>query len=74
MREILFRGKSIDSGEWLFMESSKSKICPLSMRPCKEHSCAWWHGLAEDCAVMLLAGMFADKGGETNGKAEKSIP
>lgn len=44
------------------MEISNNKICPLSMRPCKEHFCAWWHGLAEDCAVPILAGVLADSG------------
>lgn len=42
------------------MESAKNKFCPLSTRPCKEDSCAWWCGFAQDCAVPLLAGMYAD--------------
>lgn len=67
------RRRSVDAVPWgealspqtrggVNMETSKNKICPLSARPCKESSCAWWHGLAEDCAVVLLAGMFADSG------------
>lgn len=48
------------------METSKNKICPLSARPCKEHLCAWWHGLAEDCAVPILVGVLADIGGDAD--------
>lgn len=47
------------------METSKEKICPLSLSgevwtACVEAECAWWCGFAQDCAVPLLAGMFAD--------------
>lgn len=27
---------------------------------CTEAECAWWCGFAKDCAVPLLAGMFAE--------------
>lgn len=40
---------------------------------CTGTECAWWCGFAQDCAVPLLAGMFADSeicrtkfGGENN--------
>lgn len=42
------------------MESAKDKRCPLIQKVCCEESCAWWCGFAKDCAVPLLAGMFAD--------------
>lgn len=48
------------------MESSKGKICPFSYASdfpdeiCHESQCAWWCSFAGDCAVPLLAGMFAD--------------
>lgn len=46
------------------MESSKGKFCPVISTDgyyvCKESGCAWWCGFAQDCAVPLLAGMFAD--------------
>lgn len=42
------------------METAKDKVCPMSGRPCKEEACAWWCKFAKDCAVPLLAGMFAD--------------
>lgn len=41
-------------------ETVKDKICPLTHALCKEAHCAWWCGFAQDCAVPLLAGMFAD--------------
>lgn len=42
------------------METAKDTICPLSGKPCKAEACAWWCKFAKDCAVPLLAGMFAD--------------
>lgn len=48
------------------MGTSKGKICPILSGPstdwedCRESKCAWWCGFAQDCAVPLLAGMFAD--------------
>lgn len=42
------------------MEAAKDKICPLTGKVCKENVCAWWCEFAKDCAVPLLAGMFAD--------------
>lgn len=43
------------------MESSKKKICPfMGNAYCQEERCAWWCSFAQDCAVPLLAGMFAD--------------
>lgn len=44
-------------------ESSKYKICPLNARSgkiCIESKCMWWCEFAQDCAVPLLAAMFAD--------------
>lgn len=49
------------------MENSEGKICPLisiaytaTTVKCKAEQCAWWRTNAQDCAVPLLAGMFAD--------------
>lgn len=42
------------------MESAKNKICPIAGRVCEEEKCAWWCSFAQDCAVPLLAGMYAD--------------
>lgn len=48
------------------METSKGKICPFMLteppftRLCVAEKCAWWCGFAQDCAVLLLAGMFVD--------------
>lgn len=42
------------------MESAKGKLCPMTGATCTETACAWWCGWAKDCAVPLLAGMFAD--------------
>lgn len=44
-------------------ESSKYKFCPLNTRSgkiCIRSKCAWWCEFAHDCAVPLLAAMFAD--------------
>lgn len=42
------------------METAKDKICPLNSEVCKTTDCGWWCVFAGDCAVPLLAGMFAD--------------
>lgn len=42
------------------METARSKRCPLTGSMCRTKFCAWWCGFADDCAVPLLAGMFAD--------------
>lgn len=47
------------------MESARGKVCPFKTHNvvnifCDEASCAWWCSFAKDCAVPLLAGMFAD--------------
>lgn len=42
------------------MESTKDKFCPITRQKCKAEKCGWWCGWAKDCAVPLLAGMFAD--------------
>ena len=46
------------------METSKEKFCPVistdGYYKCKGPECAWWCGFAQDCAIPLMAGMFAD--------------
>lgn len=46
------------------METGKEKFCPVISTDgyckCRGAECAWWCGFALDCAVPLLAGMFAD--------------
>lgn len=46
------------------MEGNSEKICPVISTDdyylCKGEKCAWWCSFANDCAVPLLAGMFAD--------------
>lgn len=41
-------------------EREEKKTCPMSGKLCNTHFCAWWCDWAQDCAVPLLAGMFAD--------------
>ena len=42
------------------MENSIDKFCPLRGCKCNPDDCAWWCDFAKDCAVPLMAGMFAD--------------
>lgn len=44
-----------------------TKICPIcvagsknAVSYCMHEACAWWCDWANDCAIPLIAGMFAD--------------
>lgn len=41
------------------MDDSTEKICPIRNIKC-DSKCAWWCDFGRECAVTLLAGMFAD--------------
>lgn len=41
------------------MEKCTDKICPIRNDTCTK-DCAWWCEFGRECAVPLLAGMFAD--------------
>ena len=49
-----------------YEEFGERKVCPLRAGgkdynlSCTGESCAWWCEFAQDCAVPLLAWMFAD--------------
>lgn len=36
------------------------KNCPINGMNCKPSECMWWCDFGNDCAVSLLAEMFAD--------------
>ena len=36
------------------------KKCPISGKSCEQSECMWWCDFGKDCAVSLLAEMFAD--------------
>ena len=50
------------------MREYTGKFCPIMVAGgnpstpsfCIEEECAWWCKFAKDCAIPLLAGMFAD--------------
>ena len=48
------------------MADAKLKPCPIMIAGnmpsamCIGADCAWWCGFADECAIPLLAGMFAD--------------
>ena len=41
------------------MDEYKEKLCPIRNTKCQP-ACAWWCDFGHECAVPLLAGMFAD--------------